>query len=288
MPARKPSPVGAHVPVGGGLLTGALPYVEQVAAQTLQLHAGNPRAWKPPAPDPRTDEAFAEQTTGRRMPVFVHAAYLVNLGSPVEVTRAKSAQAVRDAVARGRRLGARGVVVHAGSAIDASHRDTAYKLLREALLPVLDDLADDDPDVLVEPTAGGGQPLAASVEDLAPWLAALDDHPRLRVCLDTCHLFAAGHDIATPGGMRSTLNAYLRAVGRGRLGLVHANDSKDPLGSRRDRHTNIGAGMIGADAFAELFRHPATRNVPILVETPAEDGGQARDISLLKSLRDDR
>jgi deoxyribonuclease-4 len=286
VPARKPSPVGAHVPVGGGLIAGALPYVEQVGAQTIQLHCGNPRAWKPPAADPATDEKFAARTQDRRLPVFVHAVYLINLGSPVDTTRTKSAQSVRDAVARGARLGARGVVVHAGSAVDAGQRDTAYKLLREALLPVLDDLRDDDPDILVEPTAGGGQPMAATVDDLAPWLAALDDHPRVGVCLDTCHLFAAGHDVASPGGMRATLNAYLRAVGRGRLKLVHANDSKDPLGSRRDRHVNIGAGTIGADAFAELFRHPATRNVPILVETPAEDGGQERDIALLKRLRD--
>lgn len=287
MPARKPSPVGAHVPVGRGL-GGALRYVDEVGAQAVQLHCGNPRAWKPPAPDPGSDATFAELTAARRLPVFVHSAYLVNLGSPVEVTRHKSAQSVRDAVARGARLGARGVVVHAGSAVDAGQRDTAYKLLREALLPVLDGLQDSDPDILVEPTAGGGQPLAASVDDLAPWLAALDDHPRLRVCLDTCHLFAAGHDIASPGGMRATLNRYLRVVGRGRLALVHANDSKDPLASRRDRHVNIGAGTIGAGAFAELFRHPATRNVPIVVETPAENGGQQRDIALLKSLRDER
>ena len=274
------------MPVGGGLVAVALPYAEQVGAQALQVHAGNPRAWKPPLADARTDETFAQHTQDRRLPVFVHSAYLVNLGSPVDATRAKSAQAVRDAVTRGARLGARGVVVHAGSAVDAGQRDTAYKLVREALLPVLDDLREADPDVLVEPTAGGGQPLAATVEDLAPWLAALDDHPRLKVCLDTCHLFAAGHDLASPGGMRATLNAYVRAVGRGRLGLVHANDSRDPLGSRRDRHINIGDGMIGAEAFAELFRHPATRNVAILVETPAENSGQGRDIALLKSLRD--
>src|SRR4029078_3762164 len=94
------------------------------------------------------------------------------------------------------------------------------------------------------PTAGGGHPLAATVQDLAPLFDALEHHPRLGVCLDTCHAWAAGHDLAKPGGVTSTLNALVRAVGRGRLGLIHANDSKDPLGSGRDRHTNIGAGQI--------------------------------------------
>jgi deoxyribonuclease-4 len=86
--------------------------------------------------------------------------------------------------------------------------------------------------------------------------------------------------------MRSTLNEYVRTVGRGRLGLVHANDSKDPVGSKGDRHINIGHGAIGSEPFAELFRHPCTRSVAIVVETPGEDDGQAKDISLLKSLRD--
>ena len=106
------------------------------------------------------------------------------------------------------------------------------------------------------------------------------------MCLDTCHAFAAGHDIAVPGGVRTMLNALVRAVGRGRLKLVHANDSKDRLGSKRDRHATIGTGQIGADPFAELFRHPATRGVPVIVETPGGIDGQASDIALLKSLRD--
>ena len=286
MPARKPSPVGAHVPATGGLVSKTLPYVESIGGEAMQIHAGNPRGWKPPAPDPVGDEAFATAASDRNLSVFVHSPYLINLGSPSEVTRANSLQSLRFALQRGKRLGARGVVVHAGSAVESGRRDTAYKLLREGLLPVLDSLADGDPVVLVEPTAGGGEPLAATLDDLAVWLAALDDHPRVLVCLDTCHLFAAGHDVASPGGMRSVLNTYRRVIGRGRLGLVHGNDSRDPLGSNRDRHANIGHGSIGEGPFAELFRHLATRNVAVLVETPAENGGQVRDIGILKQLRD--
>jgi deoxyribonuclease-4 len=272
--------------VGAGLVGAALPYAEQIGAQAVQVHSGNPRAWQPPVADPAGDEAFGSAAVDRRWPVFVHAPYLVNFGSPVEATREKSAAAVRVSLLRARRLGAAGVVIHAGSAVEDGQRDVAYKLVREGLLPILDELADDGPTVLVEPTAGGGQALASRVSDLQPWLAAVDDHPRLQVCLDTCHLFAAGHDLASPGGMRAMLSEYARVAGRQRLGLVHANDSRDPLGSRRDRHVNIGSGSIGSEPFAELFHHPVTRNVPIVVETPAEDGGQARDLQLLKALRD--
>jgi deoxyribonuclease IV len=224
--------------------------------------------------------------------VFVHAPYLCNFASPTETTRERTAAAVRHSLVRGARIGATGVVVHAGSAVDAGHRDVALKVMRELVLPLLDELDDLDgvdggaPMLLVEPTAGGGQPIAATVEDLEPLFAALDMHPRLGVCLDTCHAFAAGHDLTKPGGMRATLNALVRAVGRGRLRLVHANDSKDPLGSGRDRHANIGTGAIGVEPFAELFRHPATRGVPVVVETPGDVETHLRDLATLRALRD--
>ena len=140
--------------------------------------------------------------------------------------------------------------------------------------------------LLLEHTAGSGAQLASTVHDLEPYLASLEGHPRLGICLDTCHAFAAGHDLAAPGGVRAMLTALVAAVGKGRLRLVHANDSKDRRGSCRDRHTNIGAGNIGAEPFAELFRHPATRGVPVIVETPGSGPEQAADIALLKSLRD--
>jgi deoxyribonuclease IV len=286
VPPRKPSPVGAHVFVGGGLCSVGLPYADRIGAEAVQVFVSNPRGWAPSPGDPATDESFREQCDTKRMPVFVHAPYLCNFGSPTEATREKSAAAVRHSLSRGARVGARAVVVHAGSAVDRGARDVALKIMREHVLPILDDIGDDDPLLLIEPTAGGGEPLAATVEDLASIFEALESHPRLGVCLDTCHAFAAGHDIAAPGGVRATLNALVRAVGRGRLKLIHANDSKDPLGSGRDRHINIGDGAIGVEPFAELFRHPATRGVPVLVETPGDVDTHRRDLATLKSLRD--
>jgi deoxyribonuclease-4 len=161
--------------------------------------------------------------------------------------------------------------------------------VRESLLPLLEDLHSAGPTaprLLIEPTAGGGEALASSIEDLGRYLATLDWHPCLGVCLDTCHAYAAGHDLARPGGIRTMLNALVRTVGKGRLGLVHANDSKDPLGSGRDRHAPIGVGTIGVDPFAELFVHPATRGVPVVVETPGGERQHGIDVRLLQRLRD--
>ena len=282
MPPRKPSPVGAHVPVAGGWLK-ALAYAEEVGAAAVQVFVSNPRGWALSPGDPAKDEEFRGRCEDAHVPVFVHAPYLVNFGSPTEATLKKSVDAIAHSLARGAAIGARRVVVHAGSCVAGAHRDDAMKQLREHLLPLLEG---EGPSLLIEPTAGGGQALACTVQDLGPYFAELDDHERLGVCLDTCHAFAAGHDLAAPGGMKKTLDALVRAVGRGRLQLVHANDSKDPLGSLRDRHESIGAGRIGKDPFVELFRHPATRNVPVVVETPGDGPGHRADIDLLRSLRD--
>jgi len=277
--------VGAHVPVGRGLAKG-LEYAREIGAGAVQVFVSNPRGWAPSPGDPQQDEAFREACARSAIPSYVHAPYLVNFGSPTEATQRRSVEAVRHALGRAAAIGAKGVVVHAGSAVAGAHRDDAMRQLRELLLPVLDDLPEGAPRLLVEPTAGGGQALAATVQDLQPWFAQLDDHPALGVCLDTCHAFAAGHDLAAPGGMKRMLDALVKAVGRGRLALVHANDSKDPLGSARDRHEAIGAGHIGQDPFAELFRHPATRGVPVVVETPGDAATHRRDVELLCSLRD--
>lgn len=279
-------PIGAHISIKGGLARGGLAYTDDVGARAVQVFVGNPRGWRSSAGDPRQDAAFTAGCAERGIPSFIHAPFLVNVGSPTEATVEQSVATIAHTLARGAQLGSRGVVVHAGSAVGEDRYPAALRQLRERLLPVLDALPEGGPRLLVEPTAGGGRSLAATVEDLGPYLDALDRHPRVGVCFDTCHAWAAGHDLAAPGGMTATLDALETAVGPGRLGLVHANDSLDECGSRRDRHTTIGAGRIGAAPFAELLAHRSMRGVPVVVETPSEDGGHARDIALLCSLRD--
>jgi deoxyribonuclease IV len=292
VPGQTPSrPIGAHVPVTGGLAAGALRYAAETGAEAIQLFVSNPRGWALSAGDARQDAALRDHVARTGLPVFVHATYLINLGSPDPVTRRRSAASLAHSLRRGRDIGALGVVVHTGSAVRAS-REQGMRHVRECLLPLLDSLGDDGPDVLLEPTAGRGQMLCGAAGDLGPYLDAVDWHPRAAVCLDTCHLFAAGHDLAARGGVAGLLGTVgpvmerrTGPAGRSRLRLIHANDSKDGCGSHRDRHENIGAGQIGTAPFAALLRHPATRGVPFVVETPRPRAAVAADIAALKALR---
>jgi deoxyribonuclease IV len=280
-------PVGAHAPTAGGLATAALPYLDASGAEAVQVFISNPRGWALTDGDPDQDERFMSGCAERGVPAYVHANLLVNLGSPTLATRERSAATLAHALTRGAAIGAAGVVYHAGSAVDEAYALTAMRQVREALLPLLDRAAAAGwPKLLVEPSAGGGRSLAARVEQLGPYLAAADHHPWLGVCFDTCHAWAAGHDVAVPGGMGATLDAVVATCGAGRLLLVHANDSKDQCGSLRDRHETIGKGTLGEAAFAELMTHPATAGVPVIVETPTEGHrGHAVDIATLKRLR---
>ena len=279
-------PIGAHAPSTGGLATGGLRYATAVGAETIQVFASNPRGWAPSAVDAAQDAALREQAERAGIPLFVHAPYLVNLGSPDPRIRDLSVSSVRHSLARSTQIGACGVVVHTGSAV-GTDRATALRQISECLLPLLDEITDDGPDLLLEPMAGQGHMLCSAVTDLGPYLDVLDRHPRANVCLDTCHLFAAGHDLADPDGVTKMLSELQSAAGPGRLRLIHANDSKDGCGSRRDRHENIGAGQIGLAPFGCLLRHPATAGVPFIVETPGGEQGQAKDIAILRGLRDD-
>jgi deoxyribonuclease-4 len=270
--------IGAHVSVAGGLATGGLAYAAAVGAEALQLFVTNPRAWATPPGDPGQDAALRDAG----LPIYVHASYLINLGSADELTAGRSISALEHALRRGAEIRARGVVVHTGSAVGAG-RDAALAQVADGLGPLLDKLGDDDPDLLLEPMAGQGQMLCADLGQLAGYLDRLDWHPRACVCLDTCHLFAAGHDLTAPGGAAALVEALGAAAGRVRL--VHANDSATGCGSRRDRHANIGAGQIGVAPFGELLRQPALAGAPFVVETPGGQQAHAEDVSTLKALR---
>ncbi len=282
-----PGPIGAHAPTAAGLAS-VLSYADLTGAEVVQVFVSNPRGWAQSAGSPAQDETFRAGCAARGLPVYIHAPLLVNLGSPTDETVTRSAGALAHSLARGTAIGARAVVFHAGSAVGAAHADLAMRRVREALLPLLDHTAEvGGPRLLVEPSAGGGLSLAARVEQLGPYLDAVDGHQALGVCFDTCHAWAAGHDVAEPGGMAATLAALVATVGTSRLALVHANDSRDPCGSARDRHETIGKGTIGEAAFAELLAHPATAGVPVVVETPSEKHeGHATDIATLRRLRD--
>ncbi|MGW2812875.1 deoxyribonuclease IV [Streptomyces sp. NPDC001415] len=280
------NPIGGHVPVAGGLATIGLSYARDIGAETVQVFAANPRGWATPTGNPAQDELFRAECAEASIPAYVHAPYLINFGSHTEATVEKSVESLRHSLRRGREIGALGVVVHTGSATGGRPRAEALAQVRTHLLPLLDELThDDDPFLLLESTAGQGSSLCSLTWDFGPYFEALDSHPRLGVCLDTCHIYAAGHDLAGPGGMKQTLDLLVDTVGEGRLKLIHANDSKDVAGAHKDRHENIGSGHIGEEPFRELLGHPATEGVPLIIETPGGKEGHAADVALLKSLR---
>jgi deoxyribonuclease-4 len=296
--------IGSHATVTGGVATGGLAYAAGVGAEVIQVFVSNPRGW---AAGPG-DAAEDARLRAAEVPVFVHATYMINLGSGNPEVAAKSADALAHALRRGGEIGARGVVVHTGSAAgwaaapageggageggaeEGDARERALRQIGDIALPLLDKLGDDDPDLLFEPMAGQGQMLCARAGDLATYLSAVEHHPKAGVCLDTCHLFAAGHDLTADGGVAAMLGELSTATdstgtgaGLGRVKLVHANDSLLGCGSKRDRHETIGAGMIGTAPFRQLLG--ALPDVPFVVETPGGKAGHARDIATLKELR---
>jgi deoxyribonuclease-4 len=282
--------IGSHATVTGGVATGGLAYAAEVGAEVIQVFVSNPRGWAAGPGDAGQDARLRES----EIPVFVHATYMINLGSGNPEVAAKSADAVAHALRRGAEIGARGVVVHTGSAAgwaaEGDGRERALRQIGEIALPLLDKLGDDDPDLLFEPMAGQGQMLCARAGDLATYLSAVEHHPKAGVCLDTCHLFAAGHDLTAEGGVAAMLGelgtvtgSTATGTGDDRVKLVHANDSVLGCGSKRDRHEAIGAGMIGTAPFRELLA--ALPGVPFVVETPGGKAGHAKDIATLKELR---
>ena len=284
------NPVGTHVKVGTGLVTGALARADALGCEAIQIFVGNPRGWALAAGKPDEDARFRDAAAERGLRTFIHSPYLVNLGSPTPATYERSVASVAHNLRRAAELGAEGVVVHTGSFVDPTGRAEAsaraLRQVREALLPMLEVVSGDDaPWLLLEPTAGQGRSLCAGVDDLEQYLEALDLHPKAGLCLDTCHMFAAGAPLDEPGGAAATLDRVVEIGGADRLRLVHANDSMDVRGAFRDRHQKIGEGHIGTAAFAELLAHPATEGVPFILETPGSRDVDDPQIPLLKQLR---
>jgi deoxyribonuclease IV len=286
--------IGAHVSVAGGLRQ-AVGNARAVGCESLQVFVSNARGWAPPPVDPAGDERFrADLAEAGLGPLFVHAPYLVNFASASPVTRQRSSQAVAAALAKAAGIGAAGVVVHAGAAL-ASGRAAGLASTREALLPLADAIPAPaaggapagGPDLILELTAGTRGALAARFEEMAELLAACDRHPRLKVCMDTCHAQAAGYDLGDPAGATKALDELFATLGD-RVVLIHANDSRDPVGAGRDRHCPIGAGTIGDQGFAAILAHPGLATLPVITETTGDPDQMAADLTRLNRLRPDR
>jgi deoxyribonuclease IV len=290
--------IGAHVSVAGGLER-AVGKATAVGCESLQVFVSNARGWAPPPVDPAADERFRADLEGAGLgPLFVHAPYLVNFASASPVTRERSREVVTATLTKAAAIGAAGVVVHAGAAL-ASGRAAGLATTREALLPLADAIATRPgpgtpaagpwtatagPDLVLELTAGSRGALAARFEEMAELLATCEHHPRLKVCMDTCHAQAAGYDLGDPAGAAKALDELFTTLGD-RVVLVHANDSRDPVGAGRDRHCPIGTGTIGDQGFAAILAHPGLAALPVITETTGDPDQMATDLARLKRLR---
>jgi len=271
--------LGAHVRTKGGIFS-AMELAKLETAQAVQLFASNPRQWRGPAySDDRAATfraAWAESGLG---PLYLHAPYLVNIASPVPEFHRKSEDLAKASMVAAEMLGAVGVVVHSGAG-GPEEPDRAFHRAAECLQHVA---AASDALLIVELMAGTMGSVATTIPEAAQLFRAVD-HPRLRLCLDTCHLFAGGYELDDPDGVRRCFGE-LRKHGLARkLVLVHANDAKFPRGSRRDRHENVGRGLIGREGFRAVLAEPSVRRCSVVCETPGTHETHRQDIATLREL----
>jgi len=274
--------IGAHVPTRGGLLS-AIRAARECGADAIQVFLSNPRAWAPPRISRKEADAFRQAWGESGLgPMFVHAPYVVNLASPVPEFLERSIDVIRQAVAAASSVGANGYVVHAGSGGPGEPAES-FRRTVSALRAVP---AQGGCDVVVELTAGTAGSVAATFPEAAHLFEAVGD-PRLKLCADTCHLFAAGYALDEPEGVAACFEE-LHASGLGdRLVLIHANDAKYERGARRDRHEHIGQGGIGVEGFFEILHRPEVHDLALVVETHGRLEDQARNIATLRRLAAD-
>jgi deoxyribonuclease-4 len=204
-------------------------------------------------------------------PVVSHASYLINLATTNRALRRQSLDAMGDEIDRAEALGLLGVVLHPGCYTVGNEAEGLH-LIADGLFDLLRERRRGKTMVLLEHTAGQGTSLGSTFEHLASMIARTNDHPRIGVCLDTCHLLASGYDIVSPEGYASTFKQFGRLVGFDRLKAFHLNDSKKPLGSRVDRHEHIGRGCLGLEPFRRIVNDRRFRQLPMLLETPKGEG----------------
>jgi deoxyribonuclease-4 len=269
--------VGAHLPLGAGMLHAA-DRAREIGATTIQVFADNPTAWRRRAQPPTELGAFRTRLAEHGVePLLVHAAYLINLAGADDFWE-RSIGVLAAELHMGALYGATGVNVHIGS-----HRGSGPEVgrlrLAEGLRRVFEEAPAEvgGPRVVLENSAGGGDAIGSTLVDLEAILEAVAaagaDIERVAFCLDTAHLWAAGHEISRPEAIDALLDEFDRRLGPGRLAMIHLNDSKAALGSHLDRHQHVGAGSIGAAGVGHLVRHPRLAMVPLLLETPGMDEG---------------
>ncbi|MBI4199260.1 MAG: deoxyribonuclease IV [Chloroflexi bacterium] len=276
--------IGAHVSTAGGL-DKAIDRAKELGAEAIQCFCSSPQGWAFKPVPPGQAKSFSEKARAADVqPVFLHGIYLVNLGAESQENLTKGIDSLVNYTTAASAMGAQGVIFHPGS-----HKGVGYEgVFRQTVASLKEVLARSPRDVwlIIENSAGMGSHIGSKFEEIGRILRALED-PRLKVCLDTQHLFAAGHPVADRPGLEKTMQEFDRAVGLASLVAVHANDSKVPFASGVDRHENIGQGAIGLAGFEVILAHPAFRHVPFLLEVPGFDnkGPDRANVDILKAVR---
>jgi deoxyribonuclease-4 len=288
--------IGAHMSVAGGV-SKAVERAVVHGCEALQIFSKNASQWKGAALDPSEVRAFRARIDETGItPAVSHASYLINLATTFPALREQSIAAFVDELDRAEALGLLGVVLHPGTCTAGSD-DDALRLVADAIRAAFAARPRSTPMVLLEHTAGQGRTLGHRFEHLAAILEHVDGSPRIGICLDTCHLVAAGYDLASASGYEETFQAFDRIVGLDRVKVFHGNDSKRPCGSRVDRHEHIGEGCLGLAPFERLLHDRRFAGRPILIETEkatrsAKPGAivvdplDARNLATLRRLRD--
>ena len=282
---RTPS-LGAHVSSAGGI-DKAVDRAVDLGAESFQIFGAAPQMWKRKHhPDEDTESYRQKFKQAGLKSSFIHAVYLINLASPDDELLRKSTDTLTAELDLAARIGADGVIFHVGSHMGSGF-DHALPRIAAGMTEALD-RTPDDALLLLENNAGAGRSVGSTFPELSAIMNAVDN-PRVGICLDTCHAHAAGYNVATIAGLKATVDEFQRELGADKLAAIHANDSKTPLGSGRDRHENIGQGTIGVKAFRRMVRNRLLRKAAWLLEVPGYEGngpGKA-DVDVLKSLRDD-
>jgi deoxyribonuclease-4 len=277
--------IGAHVSSAGGH-DRVFPKALEMGAEAVQLFVSAPQQWKPPAITEEQAAAFRAAREAAALPAFFHGVYLMNFGSADEALLNRSVASLRSYLRWAGDLGVEGTIFHVGSHLGAGFEAVLPQVCERIRTAM--EASPNTSKVILETNAGVGNCLGRTFGELGAIIRGLDNDPRLAVCIDTCHVFAMGYDIATSQGCERAMEEFDREIGFGRLAAVHANDSKTPLGGIRDRHENIGDGCIGTDGFTCVMSHPAFRDVPFLLEVPGIDGKgpDAENVRRLKVIRD--
>jgi len=274
--------IGAHVSVSGGIHT-AIDRAEAIGCDAVQVFTQSPRMWRPTEHTPEEVKLFRRRRRQARVKaVSCHALYLVNLASRDATVRENSLTALRATMETADRIGAEAVVFHVGSHLGLGF-DEAVELVEPALRELLE-LTTDRLWLCMENAAGTGGTVGRSIAELAALADAVDRHPRLGVCLDSCHWWASGVDVTDPAALDRALEELDERIGLDRVRVLHTNDSQTPLGSNRDRHELVGRGLIG-DGLGTFLGHPAFKGLPAITETWENKGEATEDLDRMRELR---